>query len=88
MNKTEAVASIRHTETAVGQIYPVLLDKQGEIIDGRYRLKANPNWPRLQLDHVASEEQRLLIRLISNTCRKDISPNEKTAIIGRLGELR
>jgi hypothetical protein len=36
---------------------------------------------------VQSEEQRLLTRLISNLCRQDISSNEKTELIRKLGHV-
>jgi len=85
-NKLEAVSSIQRSETTIGQIYPVILDKYGEIIDGRCRLKADPNWPKIQLQNVQSDEQRILTRLISNLCRQDISPNEKTEMLKKLGQ--
>jgi len=36
---------------------------------------------------VETEEQRLLARLISNVCRRHVSAEEKTEVLGRLGEI-
>jgi hypothetical protein len=57
------VESLRESATAIradhvgggdgvletGQIYPVLFDKDGHVLDGRHRLAADPNWRRQRL---------------------------------------
>jgi len=45
-------------------LYPVLLDRHGNIIDGMHRLKADKNWPKIRLENIETEEQRLIARLI------------------------
>jgi hypothetical protein len=47
----------------------VLLDKHGNVIDGKHRLVADANWPKMKLEHVESEDDRLIAILISNVCR-------------------
>lgn len=44
----------------------MLLDKHGNIIDGRHRLAADEDWPKMKLEHVETEEDGLVARLISN----------------------
>lgn len=87
LDEREITAHLQRSAALVGKLYPVLVGKHGEIIDGRYRLKADPNWPRVEVQSVDSEEQRLLARLISNACRRDISSEEKTEMLRKLGRL-
>ncbi|MDI6847891.1 MAG: hypothetical protein QMD23_07205, partial [Candidatus Bathyarchaeia archaeon] len=53
----------------------------------RHRLAADENWPKMKLEHVGIEEDRLVARLISNVCRRDVSANEKGEMLERLGEI-
>jgi len=75
-----------HSER-VGRLYPVLLDKHGNVVDGLHRLEADPSWPKVRLDHVESDEQRLVARIIANVCRRKGSAEEKRRMLGELGEL-
>jgi len=75
--------SCRH----VGRLYPVLLDRHGNIIDGNHRLAADKNWPRLRLEHIKSKKDLVLARLISNVCRRSVSEVEKTSLLRELGEI-
>jgi len=65
----------------------MLLDKHGNIIDGRHRLAADEDWPKMKLEHVETEEDGLVARLISNVCRRDVSAGEKSEMPGKLGEI-
>ena len=78
---------MRFSSRHVGRLYPVLLDKHGNVIDGKHRLAADENWPKMRLDHVESEEDRLIARLICNVCRRNVSAEEKSNILQELGEL-
>lgn len=71
----------------VGRLYSILLDKHGNIIDGRHRFAADEDWPKMRLEHVEMEEDRLVARLISNVCRRDVSAGEKSGELGKLGEI-
>ena len=87
LDEREINWNLKSSMGVVGKLYPVLIGKQGEIIDGIHRLKVDPNWPKIQVEEVDSEEKRLLARLISNVCRRDISPKEKTELLRMLGNL-
>lgn len=89
MNKTETdiVADIRRSVSVVGRLYPVLVDKRGRIIDGKHRLKAYPDWFKVEIPDVNSKEQTILARLISNVCRRNVSPEEKTQMLDALGQI-
>jgi ParB-like chromosome segregation protein Spo0J len=82
-----AVSDLKHSSERVGRLYPVLLDKQGNIIDGRHRLAADTDWPAIRLDHISSEKERLLARLVSNVYRRTVSASEKRETLERLGRI-
>jgi len=71
----------------VGRLYPILVDRRGNIIDGRHRLAADENWPKIRLERVETEEQRLVARLISNVCRRQVPAGEKSEMLEKLGEI-
>jgi hypothetical protein len=45
----EDVDSIKATSRVVGRFIPVLVNSNGQIIDGFTRLRGDPNWPRIPL---------------------------------------
>lgn len=71
----------------VGKLYPVLLDRHGNIVDGVHRLSVDASWPKIRLKHLASDEERLLARLVSNVCRRRMSTEEKRRILEELGKI-
>jgi hypothetical protein len=87
VGEDEIDSGLRLSSRRVGRLYPVLLDKHGNVIDGKHRLAADANWPKMRLDHVESEEDRLIARLICNVCRRNVSAEEKSEILQELGEL-
>lgn len=87
MSEDEITSELRLSSRRVGRLYPVLLDKHGNVIDGKHRLAADENWPKMRLDHVESEEDRLIAKLISNVCRRNVSAAEKGEILQGLGEI-
>ena len=70
-----------------GRLYPVLLDRHGNVIDGMHRLVADEKWPKITLENVETEEQRLIARLVSNVCRRNVPAKEKKEMLGKLGEI-
>ena len=50
-------------------------------------MAADEDWPKMRLEHVGTEEDRLVARLISNVCRRDVSAGEKSGMLGKLGEI-
>ncbi|MEM3551406.1 MAG: ParB/RepB/Spo0J family partition protein [Candidatus Bathyarchaeia archaeon] len=87
MDGGEIVEGLRFSGERVGWLYPVLLDKYGNVVDGLHRLEADPNWPKMRLDHIESDEQRLVARLIANVCRRNVPAGEKRRMLEELGEL-
>lgn len=85
--KGHEVSDLKHSSKVVGKLYPVLLDADGNIIDGQHRLAADSDWPAVRLFHIRSERERVLARLISNVCRRAVSAKEKREMLERLGEI-
>ena len=87
MAKEVEISDLRLSSKTVGKLYPVLLDRDGNVIDGKHRLVADESWPKIRLEHVGCERERLLARLISNVCRRTVSSSEKRRILERLGRI-
>ena len=81
------ITGLKASSKRVERLYPILLDKHGNIIDRGHRFAAEEDWPKMRLEHVETEEDRLVARLISNVCRRDVSAGEKSGMLGKLGEL-
>jgi ParB-like chromosome segregation protein Spo0J len=87
VSRKDVISGLKASGERVGRLYPILLDKHGNIIDGQHRLAADESWPKLRLEHVETEEGRLLARLISNVCRRQVSAEEKRKVLKKLGEI-
>lgn len=81
------VDELKTSSERIGQLYPILVSANGEIIDGNHRFKAKIDWKREKLEHIKSEKDVLVARLICNTVRRHVSAKEKTEILSRLGEI-
>ena len=81
------VTELRSSSERVGQLYPILLDYHGNIIDGEHRYGADEGWRTIRLNHIRTEKDRLIARIISNTVRRSVPRKEKTELLNRLGEI-
>lgn len=75
------------SEAVIGQLYPVLRDAEGKVIDGFHRLDSNPNWKSVILENIDTEEKRLIVSAHANVGRRSISRKERMNIINRLAEI-
>jgi hypothetical protein len=87
LDSKDAELALRDSSTRVGKLYPVLLDKHGNVIDGKHRLEADRNWPKITLDHIESEKEMITARLISNVCRRQVPAQEKSDVLRQLGDI-
>jgi hypothetical protein len=78
---------LKSSSERVGKLCPILVDHQGRIIDGAHRFKVNENWPTLRLDHIKTDKDRLIARIVSNVVRRTVSQREKIGLLGRLGQI-
>ena len=75
---------LKKSGNSIGQLYPILEAKDGEIIDGIHREKADKNWKRIKLEHIDTEEKKLAARLVANFHRRIVPYEEKKKWINAL----
>jgi hypothetical protein len=71
----------------IGQLYPVLVDAKGNIIDGFHRLEADPHWRKQRIVEIDTEEKLLVARCISNWHRRQVSREEKENWLNDLAKI-
>jgi len=70
---------LKKSREIVGPIYPVVVDKRTlEIVDGKHRKKADPEWPEIKVEF-KSEKEKLLYRIHANLMRRKVSRKERAA---------
>lgn len=87
MGQGNEISELKASSERVGKLYPVLLDKYGNIIDGKHRLEVDENWPRVKLEHIETDKQLLMARFVGNVCRRLVSSKEKSKMLAQLGEI-
>jgi len=78
------ISELKSSSKRVGQLYPVLLDYHGNIIDGQHRYSVDEGWRTMRLEHIRTEKDRLIARIISNTVRRTVPSREKTELLAKL----
>ena len=78
--------SIKASVKQVGYIYPTLVDSSDRIIDGRIRLKIDPDWPCFRLSHIDNLPKFLMARIISNVFRRQVTDEEVAELVGELAQ--
>ena len=71
----------------IGQLYPVLVDAEGNVIDGFHRLEADPKWRTQKLQEINTEEKLLVARCVANWHRRQVSKEEKAEWINGLARI-
>ena len=77
---------IRESLKSVRQLYPVLLDANGEVIDGFHRLDVDENWRTETLEHIKTPTQLYLARIVANTHRRIMSAEEREEQVTKLAD--
>ena len=78
---------LKGSSKRIGQLYPILVDYNGQIIDGKHRAQVNGNWRKIRLEHIKTEKDRLIATIIANNARRKVSQKEKMSLLNRLGEI-
>lgn len=81
------IQEIKESSHKIGQLYPILLDHYGRIIDGKHRSKVDPQWRSVKLDHIKTEKELFIARIACNTIRRNASKTEKKEILTKLAEI-
>jgi hypothetical protein len=71
----------------VGQLYPVLIDKAGNVIDGFHRLDSDSEWRKEKHPEIDSKEKLLIARCVANWHRREVPREEKAEWINGLAEI-
>ena len=74
----EAPYSLATSDEGIGELYPVLKDAYGNIIDGFHRLRKNPNWHAEVKPQIDTPIKLQLAMLIANFNRREMAPEEIT----------
>ena len=81
------IEELKNSSDRIGQLYPILVDHNGNIIDGEHRSIANPNWRRIKLDNIKTEKDLIVARIACNTIRRNSTEREKTELLVKLGQM-
>jgi len=81
---TEERYDIKASTRSVHELYPVIKDAHGNVIDGFHRLRDVPEWRTETLDYIRTPTQLWLARIIANTHRRKVSREERSTQIGEL----
>jgi len=73
----ETLYDLAETRRSVDELYPVLLDAEGNVIDGNHRLDVHPNWRTETLPNIKTRVQLWAARIIANGCRRVVSRDER-----------
>lgn len=76
----EDIQGLRGSSKKIGSLYPVLMTKSGEVIDGFHRLKADPDWPKYTVEGIQDPVQLAKARLIANE-RRNVPAQEKAQLL-------
>jgi hypothetical protein len=73
---TMRLEDLKVSENQVGQIFPVIKDQYGNILDGFHRKRVDPDWKETVVE-VKDALHGLRIRVHANTLRRDVPWSEK-----------
>ena len=78
---------LRKSAEKVGELYPILVAKTGETIDGFHRENAKASWRREVREDIDTPEKVLKARLIANLHRRTVPASETRGWINDLAEI-
>jgi hypothetical protein len=77
LDESSGEYSLADSRKNINELYPVLVDAHGNIIDGNSRIDAFPRWRREVRKDIKSESQLWLARIVANSHRRLVSRNER-----------
>jgi hypothetical protein len=69
--------NIPYSYKRIGPLYPILVDREGNVIDGKHRLAIDPNWRKEILPWVESRKDLLMARIHANLHRRTVPTEER-----------
>ena len=56
---------------------PALFDEEGNLLDGRHRLKIDPKWPRKVVKGLKTDAEKMAFVFQVNFSRRNLTPDQK-----------
>jgi hypothetical protein len=86
MEDQELLRELKRTKELVGELYPILVTRDGKIVDGLHRAKVG--WKSVRrLDQVDSDVKAVLARILVHKVRREITSEEQKKAVNQLAEL-
>lgn len=82
---SEEFAALKADIDANGVLHPVMVDEDGNVLDGRHRLKINPGAPRKVIRGLSAAEKEAFV-FRANFVRRNLSPSQKDEARRRMKE--
>ena len=79
--------NLKKSQKVVGQLYPVLLSKDGKVIDGKHRLEQEKDWRVEEHSEIDTEYKYFCARLISNFNRRRMNADEIAIYVNKMAEI-
>lgn len=79
--------NLKESAKAVGQLRPAILSKDGWVVDGLHRLRADPGWRTERHEDIDTEEKKWIARAHANLARRTVGREEKREIINNLAKI-
>ncbi|MGA2666188.1 MAG: hypothetical protein ABSF83_14710 [Nitrososphaerales archaeon] len=78
--------SLRDSLGIVGEIQPIIVDRNGNIVDGFHRKQVNEKWPVYRNEAIETPLQLAYARLASNTSRRRVPEEEIASLLSEIYE--
>ncbi|MCJ7506114.1 ParB/RepB/Spo0J family partition protein [Candidatus Bathyarchaeota archaeon] len=69
--------NIPYSYKQIGPLYPILVDREGNIVDGKHRLAVDPNWRKEIVPWIQSRKDLLMARIHANLHRRIVPKEER-----------
>jgi len=79
--------NLKESAKAIGQLRPAILAKDGWVVDGLHRLRADPKWKTERHEEIDTEEKKWIARAHTNLARRTVGREEKREIINNLAKI-
>lgn len=76
----EEFAALKASIMAQGVLNPVLVDEEGNVLDGHHRLKFDPNAPTKVVPGLTTEAEKMAFVFQSNNGRRNLSPIQRKSL--------
>jgi len=78
---------LKRSAEKIGELYPVILSKDGDVVDGFHRQEAVPTWRTEVRENIDSKEKLLKARLVANKFRRQVTALEVEEWMNELAEI-